>query len=104
MPGSTGVSAALHLTAPSGREGVLVRAGSYLAYAHGVPGDPGRSDDEIAIARLDGRGWLIARSSLPHRAGEVIVPILVGDDVRVGDDHWHLSSAEGEPGAFSVNG
>lgn len=104
MPGSTGVSAALHLTTSSGREGVLVRAGSYLAYAHGVPGDPGRPDDEIAIARLDGRGWVIERSSLAHRAGRAIVPILVGDGVRVGDDHWHLNAVEGESGAFSVNG
>jgi hypothetical protein len=103
VPGSTAGSAALQLTGSSGREGVLVRAGSYLAYAHGVPGDPGRPGDEIAIARPGGRGWVIERSSLAHRVGEPIVALLAGDRLRVGDDHWHVGGAEGDPGAFSVN-
>jgi hypothetical protein len=48
--------------ARQGAEALLVRAGSYIAYA--------TSEPEISIGRLDGDGWVVGWSNRPELLGE----------------------------------
>jgi hypothetical protein len=77
-PGSVGPSGAKLLTRP-GAEALLVRAGSYIAYATSGP--------EISIGRLDGDGWVVGWSSRPELVGERH-PLEAGG--------WQVSYTEGE--------
>jgi len=96
LPRSTGISAALHLTRP-GEEAVLVRAGAYLAYVLGVPG---AQDCEIHICVDQTIEW----SSVPGCLGGRFDPVLDGDRMTLGTEHWQVQAAEGDLTAFGQAG
>ncbi|WP_052070309.1 hypothetical protein [Streptacidiphilus albus] len=120
-------AAALLEDPQEGCTGVLVRAGSWFCYARDRPvplpasavslaeqvaGCAGRAqavallDCEVSIGRVQAEHWEITRSTLPHRVGAVLRPVLSpsGDQLRIGDADphgrdrardWLLSRAEG---------
>jgi hypothetical protein len=81
-PDSIGPSGAKLLIRP-GTEALLVRAGSYIAYATSGP----TSGPEISIGRLDGDDWVVAWSSRPE---------LVGERRPLDAGGWRVSYSEGE--------
>jgi hypothetical protein len=99
LPGSGGVSAALRFTGPRGIEGLLVRAGSFFAHAHGTPGVHGC---EISVGRVVDGQWVIIWSSRPHHEGELLAPRVTGDVLRLrgAPQEFAITAREGSTGAF----
>ena len=108
--------AAARLTDDSeGRQGCLVRVDEFFMYARGRGHEltPGASliecingapsyqaairllDCEVAFGRADPAGWVIERSSLPFRKGQLLGLRVLGDDtLTVSDSDFHLGTRE----------
>jgi hypothetical protein len=126
---SPGATAAARLFDPEdGCGGLIVRTGSWFCYVRGhvgplrrghVPLEEqvlGSADDwsaaalldwELSIGRVGAGRWTIVESTLPHRPGAVLQPVLEADAgrLRVRDTGpcgrrrarvWHLKECEGQ--------
>lgn len=105
----------------SGVPAVLVRCGTAFGWARGrgtsIPAgtlrdlvaaaptdDDARAllDVEVSVGRVTGSGWVVARSSLPDRAGTDLHLTLDGDRARTDDGReWVVERLEGEVALLS---
>lgn len=86
---------AVTLCGAEGRDALLLRVGKQFGWVR-----RDAQQVEVSLGGIDGAGWVITDSALPHRVGRSLRPVLRGDHMEVDDGtgplrRWRIKHGEG---------